>query len=1403
MATGRRKGASRGKAKDQLRLGDLVLAKVKGYPAWPAKISRPEDWERSPDPRKQFVHFFGTKEIAFVAPADIQLFTNESKSKLLARCQGKTVKHFARAVEEICKAFDELQKKKSGDSGEDIDASGFGLISSPIDGEESKDPIEDLENTHLEGQNKKVEYKESDNSSDELKGLDCGSRNHSGVVEKDSFDLSDLKKKKEHEGSPPLSGNDTDLKGEEQKVVENGHQTKEAVPEQKDVVLALRAKRNREIGKHLKYSDRKARKHGRHEELPKNVSKIDFTMESKKRSKSPSFMKRRSDEKKTLKSDLIKDKSDSLKRHVTEGSLSSTGSGKKSQLGIRKQGLDKTEDSRPVKKLKPEEKGGDIIKSSAKSDLLQINSESKDAYATKGSKSATPAISSHIDKIQALGGKAVSPLSKQPSNELEQAPNSATRSANDTSEKVSHTVKEVMAAVNRSSTSNLPARRRSCRIDDDDSEEEEQRTPVHKEASAKMISKHSKTPHPAEKSQMHSERGRRSPSSVDSSLIKNSVLATDDIYRDVKTPPVEVGHNSSSLTPGKQDRKVEKAVERRPTIISPNTAVHLGDTTRLADHKSSKSHSKASASIPVKKAHASSAKLVSQTSENLDHSHSQAAPEKSSLLSKSDKLKVNTKPSSRTNAMAENRSNVNFSAERNIERDPFEGERSEGNKEKAGGIQGDSTFSDSFKSMKDLIAAAQAKRREAHSHDITHENAFPTSLTTPHVMPGSSRSPVSSPPPVASGNSFKDPKDAYVSVPYESPSEQARQVASAKQVDHEEYEHRLSPGYRAAGGSLSGGTEAAVARDALEGMIETLSRTKESIGRATRLAIECAKYGIASEIVELLIRKLEGEPSFHRRVDLFFLVDSITQCSHAQKGIAGASYIPTVQAALPRLLGAAAPPGVGARENRRQCLKVLRLWLERKILPESLLRRYMDDIEVPNDDANAGFSLRRPSRAERSVDDPIREMEGMLVDEYGSNATFQLSGFLSSHVFEDEEDLPSAIKTTGNFLSVEGGSGSEDQENARAITPVDRRRPLLEDSDAEMEMEDASSLSRNERGLSVHNMSNTLQPPLSNQIELPPLPEGPPPLPLDSPPQPPPLPPSPPPSPPPPPSSPPPLPPLSPSPPPPPPPPLPSLPPPPPLAPSSPPPLVYHPSVQEYCRTPNGNQVAQLAGNTAMPGLANSAFQNEMILPQPNNFMASGVCNPHHTATFTSSRPSIYGHNDVYLTSQNSHPNQQFQHNNEPLHQGSFHILPPSQAPLPSHSHPTAQQPSYHFSHVNSMGQQNVQKPYNPYTMQNFSSSHRQHVPDEQWRLLSHDVSPDNQNQPWLAGGRVPSCSGAPYLQDGYLRPNMDRPSSGSMNYQLQSHNSMPSAASLPGHVHPQMLPGRPDISALNCWRPA
>lgn len=38
MAPGRRRGANKAKAKNQLSLGDLVLAKVKGFPFWPAKV---------------------------------------------------------------------------------------------------------------------------------------------------------------------------------------------------------------------------------------------------------------------------------------------------------------------------------------------------------------------------------------------------------------------------------------------------------------------------------------------------------------------------------------------------------------------------------------------------------------------------------------------------------------------------------------------------------------------------------------------------------------------------------------------------------------------------------------------------------------------------------------------------------------------------------------------------------------------------------------------------------------------------------------------------------------------------------------------------------------------------------------------------------------------------------------------------------------------------------------------------------------------------------------------------------------------------------------------------------------------------------------------------------------------
>ena len=39
-----------------------------------------------------------------------------------------------------------------------------------------------------------------------------------------------------------------------------------------------------------------------------------------------------------------------------------------------------------------------------------------------------------------------------------------------------------------------------------------------------------------------------------------------------------------------------------------------------------------------------------------------------------------------------------------------------------------------------------------------------------------------------------------------------------------------------------------IARDTFEGMLETLSRTKESISRASHHAIDCAKYILTGEV---------------------------------------------------------------------------------------------------------------------------------------------------------------------------------------------------------------------------------------------------------------------------------------------------------------------------------------------------------------------------------------------------------------------------------------------------------------------------------------------------------------------------------------------------------------------------
>ncbi|CAN4093496.1 unnamed protein product [Withania somnifera] len=258
--------------------------------------------------------------------------------------------------------------------------------------------------------------------------------------------------------------------------------------------------------------------------------------------------------------------------------------------------------------------------------------------------------------------------------------------------------------------------------------------------------------------------------------------------------------------------------------------------------------------------------------------------------------------------------------------------------------------------------------------------------------------------------------------------------------------HQLPDKPRTAG-KLSSRGDAKVALGSFEATLGMLTRTKESIGRATRAALDSAKFGVASKVLEIVAQKLENESSLHKRVDLFFLVDSIAQFSRGLKGHIGGIYPSAIQGVLPRLISAAAP------------LEVLRVWQERKILPESAIRPYIRELESFCGSSLSHAFSRRPMRTERPFDDPIREMEGMQVDEYGSNSSFQLPGFRMPAMLKDEE-VSDSDGESFEAVTPEHPAGKPNGEEA--ILANEKHKHILEDVDGELEMEDVSPVCEGE-----------------------------------------------------------------------------------------------------------------------------------------------------------------------------------------------------------------------------------------------------------------------------------------------------------------------------------------------------
>lgn len=77
---------------ENFKVGDLVFARVKGYRAWPARITQNQG------NGKFSVFFFGTYETGFVKQRDIWLYDEKSRNKISA---GVKNKFFIKALKEI------------------------------------------------------------------------------------------------------------------------------------------------------------------------------------------------------------------------------------------------------------------------------------------------------------------------------------------------------------------------------------------------------------------------------------------------------------------------------------------------------------------------------------------------------------------------------------------------------------------------------------------------------------------------------------------------------------------------------------------------------------------------------------------------------------------------------------------------------------------------------------------------------------------------------------------------------------------------------------------------------------------------------------------------------------------------------------------------------------------------------------------------------------------------------------------------------------------------------------------------------------------------------------------------------------------------------------------------------
>ncbi|KAF8401632.1 hypothetical protein HHK36_012578 [Tetracentron sinense] len=1233
MAPSRRKGAGKSAtaARRQWRVGDLVLAKVKGFPAWPAIVSEPDKWGYSTDWKKVLVYFFGTKQIAFCNPADVEAFTEEKKKSLLTKRQGKG-SDFVRAVEEIIDSYDKLKKQdqvdefNSGDEGTVTNAGNSeGSVGKSWMRAQPQSPMAlpspQLETFHAATDRNNSSHPVDDpasatepaalhdmgTASEEL--IDNSLANH--LTETPMATTNSLRKRLRDtqlqncviQRKPPSirrsrSSSKVDPCKFQNLIMplnDDGNTTGNVVPK---VMRGESLKRNKRIRKSpdtsvwrdmdssvcsAAFLSNGSSEENGSEIVTTNVETISLnegnSLESSFKLDHPEIavecLERDFELSKSfdlqIKTVVLKRKRKPNRKRVTNDAAEFTArpdkeaplevgmsraipnsSNSSEKLNERNYKADGDEHLPLVKRArvrmgKPstEEKLDNFVHPEEKSSkvVLMNNSEPvptffccDDNYPADGTSmkekgavnSSSPSNNcAHITEngpemwkvknYQLRGSSVDGEAALPPSKRLHRALEAMSANAAEDGQACTEASSTLTVLLNGCCTSS--------------------------EMGTSHFTIDSKVGHALE---VRNVKHFGDDTSWDGTSGLSTSLTTPkyDVLAKTSSEVEACGLVRSSSRPN-HDYCKEIFVETRNCADVKNlgssidshtaeTEIHVKSPEPYSDNlderqaclrSSQDSLNKPSPKIEIKNEILEPSNWNSEYIMKGDGAYSQAekSDKEHAILQHTvmspdsvseDEKVANVSPLNGTNVLLSVADAGSCGNTKFLKSPPNEYSKVKGMYEVVKEIhkpaQKDKDAPPYSTSMKDFIAAAQAKQHLSRSASLSENflggKDVSEAVSSPSTQRVDSSERLSPPNPSSCHLPSLDSRNNLQHNGSGSPDVYSHHKKTMYSLDVDEGNFESAACHRRKSlGKWSSNAEASAAQNSFEAMLGTLSRTKESIGRATRLAIDCAKYGIASEVVEILAQNLESESSLHKRVDLFFLVDSITQCSRGLKGDVGDMYPSAVQAALPRLLSAAAPPGVAARENRRQCLKA-----------SKCNRLFFSDIFYLVNSNFLLFSLllksafsRRPSRTERAINDPVREMEGML-DEYGSNASFQLPGFLMPRMRVDEDEGSDSDEKSFEAVTPEHDLEIPEEQEMTPTSAIEKHRHILEDVDGELEMEDVApscevemNSTYNVAGIDTANTSHQFEQCLSLPFA--------PPLPGDRPPSPPPLPTSPPP----------------------------------------------------------------------------------------------------------------------------------------------------------------------------------------------------------------------------------------------------------------------------------------------------